>query len=578
MSRPDLMRVPAHLAEHEEDRQAVQRGYIKATDYALPYFSGFSRLHADDVESGLLRHVNCNYLSTFGAAPTLLALKQHAQALCILIHKLSPTLESGEIAAGGKPKSQPKSGEEQPEEEDIDPLAVRYQLNDAFDFLDDLTRPYENDDPSHHRPLLALINEVRARDEAQGITHYHCPLATAEAPRAPGEKIRPYSSHHNLVMHANACLERLDHEFSPTGGLMSLLPVLNKAETEGDAQDLDPNLQHPDLVNARNSLLGQWLHFTQALVARMHDLERAYGAALDLMAGEATIPHEYLSSSTASPVTNNDGRPLIYPQDRWVLAHANDAVFELVHSLLDRQEAIARGRERAFARNGAVSDGAGFADRGGLVYVDIKTRYYRVSPPGNNNNARNRSTIFVLPAWEQHPGVVQTRIADGQPTIIALPKPKWPARATELEQRYRQQLQRAQKTEMEDARLRVEAAQANSELRFLTAELERLAASRDALLYAIGDDQLLADPAARVHEVRQAARKAEKEAARLKRERDEATAREEALRQELDQMRTHLARWEDYYDKRDKRQAMATAFRGRGKAPAVGDNDGAEGQ
>ncbi|KAL2267004.1 hypothetical protein VTJ83DRAFT_4281 [Remersonia thermophila] len=571
MSRPgfDHLRVPAHLAEHEDDDQAGQRGYIKATDYSLPYTSSWSRLHDAEVDTGLFRHVNCTYLSTHGVPPTLLALKQHAQSLCALILQLSPTLEPGEIGIRG---GQNRDGDDDKDGTE-DPLAVRYRLNDAFDFLDDLSTPYDNNDPDHHRPLLALVNEVRSRDEARGVTHYHCPLAAAEPPRSKGGKIRPYASHHNLVLHANACLERLDHEFSPTGGLMSLLPVVTPLAGQklvGDDDDdggndngpgphrppaVDPALPHPDLANARNSLLGQWLHFTQALVARTHDLERAYGAALDVLAGEATVPHELLASGAASSASGGGGggRPLVYPQDRWILAHAGDAVFELVHSLLDRQEALARSRERALARNGAVGDGAGFADKGGLVYVDVATRYYRVAPPtgsgesgggGSARPAQHRSTLFVLPAWEHHPGVAHTRAAESRPTIVACPSPKWPARATELEKRYEDHLRRAQQTQVEDARLRLEVQEKTAELRLLAAENERLARARDALLLAVGDDGLLVETAERMHEIRESARKAKTELAQAQRERDEGRAREKALEKRVEALRTQVARLE----------------------------------
>ncbi|KAJ4294883.1 hypothetical protein N0V88_005122 [Collariella sp. IMI 366227] len=286
--------VPAHLAEHEDDKQAEPRGYVKGTDFALPYFSQWSRLTEADVKDGLLRHVNCGYLSTPGVAPTLLALKQHAQSLCMLIHGLNPTLKSAEIAGGvpskaGKKKSSSTSA-------DLDTLAFKYELNDAFDFLTDLTVPYTNDDPHHNKPLTALVNEVRGRHEALGTT-YHCPFASSDKPREPGAPQKPYANHHNLIMHANACLERLDHEFSSTGGLMSILPTTSTSTTPPtDPSSTTPHLvqpsPNPDITNARNTLLGQWLHFTQSLVARMHDLERSYANTLDALAGEAAIPHQ----------------------------------------------------------------------------------------------------------------------------------------------------------------------------------------------------------------------------------------------------------------------------------------------
>lgn len=75
---------------------------------------------------------------------------------------------------------------------------------------------------------------------------------------------KPYSTHHNLLMHASECLEVLGHEYSATGGIMSLLPTDTTADTV-------------NLRAARNSLVGQWLLFTQHLVARMHELETSYG-------------------------------------------------------------------------------------------------------------------------------------------------------------------------------------------------------------------------------------------------------------------------------------------------------------
>ncbi|KAL2129189.1 hypothetical protein VTI74DRAFT_8106 [Chaetomium olivicolor] len=174
--------VPTHLAQHEDDDPAEHRGYVKGTEYALPYFSQWSRLHEAEVQGGLLRHVNCGYLSTHGVPPTLLALKQHAQSLCMLIHALNPTPRSAEIV-GGVPAKEGKRKRQA--EVDPDPLAFKYEVNDAFDFLNDLNVPYTNDDPDHNKPLTALINEVRDRREAHGTT-CHCPFAEHKT-RSKGE-------------------------------------------------------------------------------------------------------------------------------------------------------------------------------------------------------------------------------------------------------------------------------------------------------------------------------------------------------------------------------------------------------
>ncbi|KAL2176781.1 uncharacterized protein P884DRAFT_155882, partial [Thermothelomyces heterothallicus CBS 202.75] len=484
--------VPSHLAEHEDDEHAGQRGYVKGTDYALPYFSQWSRLYESESEirDGLLRHVNCGYLSTRGVPPTLLALKQHAQSLCVLIHALNPTLESAEIAPGG-------GGDD----DDADPLALRYKLNDAFDFLDDLTVPYINDDPDHHKPLAALANEVRARDEALGTTAYHCPLAETR-PRgeagAGGDKPRPYANHHNLVMHANACLERLDHELGSTGGLMSLLPPADTSSGPDPA------------AAARDSLLGQWLHFTQSLVGRMHELERAYGSALDALAGEAVVPAALALSQYRSQYQyqTGGGRELVYPQDRWVLANAGDDAFERVHALLDRREALAAARERVWRRNGVIGDALWQQrprrddgeeddddedddeeeeeDRGharGIVTVDILTRYYRLRGAGG---AGARSTVFVVPAWEQHPGVEYTREAEARPTVVACAQARFPERATELERRFRDRINRARAVERDNLRLRNRMDELEAEVAVLSRHNDMLAKTRDALILAVG--------------------------------------------------------------------------------------------
>jgi len=204
-----------HLAEHNEDEGGEQRGYVQATDYSLPYMSRSSRLHWKDVSRDLLRHVNCGYLSTPGVPPTLLALKQHAQSLCILIHMLCPTLCSGEIANGipsntfwgwqGKSPtllfSTDLKHRREKEKAELKEyiLDFKYELNDVFDFLSDMTKDYENADPNHHKPLVGLCNEVSSRHEAYG-TKYHCPLAEAQL-LGKNETIKPSFNTHNLVMH-----------------------------------------------------------------------------------------------------------------------------------------------------------------------------------------------------------------------------------------------------------------------------------------------------------------------------------------------------------------------------------------
>ena len=454
----NILNPPAapHQVEHDSDQEGEQRGYIRATDYSLPYTSQWSRLHHDDCD--LLRQLNCNFLSTPEVPPTLLSLKQHAQALCVLLLKLVPSLSASEVDAVNSDE----------------PLASKAAKNDAFDWLADLRTPYFNNDPDHQKPLNTLINEVCGHSDAHG-TEYHCPLAETKPPRGKGDAVRPFANHHGLIMHANACLERLDHEFSSEGGLIGLLPTDDTSDTQ-EKQD------------ARNCLLGQWLVFTQHLVGRMHELELAYGNALDALSGEAVVPLQHLSA--AGPDGRSTGRPVAYPQDRWLLVNAGDDVFEHVHNLLDQQEALAEEKERVWRRNGVsgerlwVGEPDGDAHARGLVPINLTTRYYRLAGQG----PRSRSTLFLLPAWDHHPAVEHTRNLETNPTVVSALQPKFPQRATELERRYERRIARTAELERSNLGFRVNAAGSLAQLTSLRADLDRERAANRALEASVGRD------------------------------------------------------------------------------------------
>ena len=563
--------LPLHLLAHEDDENADQRGYIKGTDFSLPYCSRWSRVesHQPKIDSGLLRHVNCGYLSTQGVPPTLLALKQHAQALCILIHALNPTVESGEIlrrddgteivseilasSAGRRSPGSRRSGSRRsgsrrsrrsgshgrsqsrererarsatargdpPDEEDEGPI-WRYRRNDAFDFLDDLTVPYTNDDPNHHKTLTALVNEVRGRHEVFG-NRYHCPLAEHN-PRNKGDPVRPYDNHHNLVMHANDCLERLDHEFSSTGGLLSLLPT-------SDEQDGVP------LRNARNSLLGQWLVYTQQLVARMHELERAYGNCLDALKGEAVMPSQHVTWMGTDAQT---GRALVFPQDRWVLVNADDDAFDHVHNILDKQEAMIEAKEKIWKKEGAVGEHIFRARRHGddyargIVPVIIRTKYYRLM-------GRGRNTLFIVPAWDNHPGVTYSKYIEDKPTIVACPKPKLGERVTDWEQKNNERLERAREIEMQNAELVRQATETQMQVDTLRAELQRATSDRDSLLLTQG--RTSAEVAAAAYQDRMRATTLETQVNELRRLQITSHQAAEAMRTQYENTVQALARY-----------------------------------
>jgi hypothetical protein len=177
------------------------------------------------------------------------------------------------------------------------------------------------------------------------------------------------------------------------------------------------------------------------------------------------------------------------------------------------------------------------------VAVDIMTRYYRLAGSGRN-------TLFVVPAWEHHPGVEASREAERAPTVVACPQPKFPERATELEKRYTARINRAQRVGVENLRVRREAEELRGEVAVLRRQNETLARSRDALMLAVGegggagaggdgvDGMKLAG---KVHEQRERAAKAEREVEAVRGERDGALEREKLLLEEVDELSRELA-------------------------------------
>ncbi|OHE94718.1 hypothetical protein CORC01_09935 [Colletotrichum orchidophilum] len=427
--------------------------HVEKTPYANAYQSRYTEevLNAGgneaarstpvaDLDVDLLRHVNCGYLSTHGHAPTLLALKQHAQALAILIAQIAPTTQYAEVDN---------------QNNRVGRIMKSFRDNEAFDWLNDLRNPYQNDDEWHHKPLTDLMNKIQHQSDTQHTIH-HCPLQEHNEDKEKRTKPRPYASHAALAFHANECLEVLDHEYGATGGLLSLLPT--DAETDSE-----------EMSAVRNSLLGQWLLFGQHLVARMHDLELGYANALDVTAGEAAVPMQMLSKMGPDA---SSGREIAFPQDKWILANAGDDVSDYLHRVLDREEAQIQQKKEIWMANGTYGERMWNEQRGGdlyargLVFYDVKTRYYRLQGKG-------KSTIFILPAHGEHPAVQQTRRLELTPTVVSVVTPTWPARVSDWESKYKSQLDEATRMEIQNHRLTTSGAALKEHNETLATELEK---------------------------------------------------------------------------------------------------------
>ncbi|KAI0022719.1 hypothetical protein F4780DRAFT_164189 [Xylariomycetidae sp. FL0641] len=377
-------------------------GFVRATHWSKPYYSAL--LHNNpQLHSHLFEHVNCSYFSTPGRPPTLLALKQHAQSLACMIQLLAPS------QLGASINNNVRQGN------------AEFAAEQAFDWLLNLQQHYNSDDNAHKKPLNALVNLVKSNSDSTG-PKWHCPLEKVglEFPeKHPAQQFRPFQSHLTLLMHANEALERLDHEYSAMGGLLSIIPLDSADLPEEDA-----------LAKAKTTLVGQWILYTQHLVARMHELEIAYGNCLDLLANEAVVPMQHMSVHGPD---GRSGREIIFPQDRWVLANAGEDVFTFIHRLLDQREAVQDQRDKIYDEQQVMGD-AGRRDDDenlsrGIVKVDLSTRFYRLRRSGHG-------PVFVLPAFGDRPHTAHTRDMENRPTVVAVPQPSVPEPTSEWDRKH----------------------------------------------------------------------------------------------------------------------------------------------
>jgi hypothetical protein len=362
-----------------------------------------------------LSHVNCSYLSSPDLAPTLLQLKQHTQALVILIKHLTIST----LPAVIDNKNTEVQG------------ANAFNDGETYDFLNDLNHAYEGPvneayKRHHNMPLTTLMNVLQQTtlNDHQGrismtTVRDICPLHHAHKMPANGPSL-PYATHQALISHANEVLELLDHEYCAKGGLLSILP---------------PKEQNDDRAKAETTLLGQLILYMQRLVQRLHNLERLYANSMDALAGEAVVPHQALSRLGPD---GRKGRELVYPQDRFVLVNAGEDLWQFLNTEFEKKEKVDATVDDNYRRMGATGE-AIWEQRGGkefargITALDITTRYYRL-------RGDPLKTIFVIPAHAEHPGTKVTREMERQPTVVSVVKPIWPERASLWEMKNRADL------------------------------------------------------------------------------------------------------------------------------------------
>ncbi len=317
--------------------------------------------------------LNCSYFShANGHAPSLLQLKQHAQALCNLIKTLTV-------------------------------IDHETDTDDAFDWLEDLDTLYTNSSESHNLPLNSVRNQLGANfDDAAGAGDH---LGACSFAGGSGHH-RDLPAHIN---HVNELLEWIDHETAPEGGLFSILP----------------HQEDPGRELIQDSILGQWLIYTTTLVQRVAELEAEVANSRDVLAGEAMVPFQLSSSARLV-----EGKPLLFPQDRYVLANLTPELWDVLNELLTAKQQDQEAAKRATALQlHAPVDGDAVDNTNPLepiVSIDVSSRLYRVD---------GSRTIFITPAHALHPGTSATRTMESRPLVQTVVRPRVGTRTTALEQR-----------------------------------------------------------------------------------------------------------------------------------------------
>ncbi|KAI1650796.1 uncharacterized protein F4817DRAFT_242363 [Daldinia loculata] len=426
-------------------------GYVGATHWSKPYYS--NHYHENPSSNPkMLDHVNCGYLSTPGRPPTLEALKQHAQSLTYLISTIAPNTIGAEVDNENLP---------QQDEQGRKIHRDTFPRHQAYDWLNNLQVPYDNIDKAHRMPLNSLVNLVKQNSDEEGVV-FHCPLTETDLKMVEDDHaqlVRPFQTHMTLLMHANECLERLDHEYSAMGGILGIIPT-----------DKDEVTEHPELENVKATLVGQWLLHTQQLMCRMHELEIAYANAMDLLASEAIVPAQHLSVQGPD---GRSGREIVFPQDRWILANAGEDVFTFIHQMLDKSEAKGVSRDRQWSHRNVV--GEALRDRNdegedylrGIAHVDLETRFYRLRGSGHG-------PIFVLPAFSDRPNTSYTKEIENRPTVVTIPAPSNPDRTSAWDKRHRDMEKNIKELGIEVNRLTVNKADLESATKIQEEELGRL--------------------------------------------------------------------------------------------------------
>ena len=346
------------------------------------------RVGEDSVQSihSRFAHLPCSLIANSSVPPpTVLAVKQHIQALCQLLCELEPATPTDEPFQSRHP-GLPAS---------------------TFDFLTDLQTPYQSDDPAENKPVASLANQHPSAAEYYASTSKSYRSTSDPAQTCPFDLDPASRTTVHTRAHANKLLTDLDDRYASTGGILSMTPSSAVAHT----------------------LLSQWLLYTSRLVVRLAELEREVVNLREVLGNEALVA---MVRAHASQNQNGESsaREMLFPQDRYVLAGLSDALWLRITEALsisdeeaiDREISTGVGMVRGsgpFHTTSAGTDSDPASDQEQVRYgkvvswVETTARLYRV---------RGQETVFVIPAWDMHPGAEAVRAVERGPLVMSLPK------------------------------------------------------------------------------------------------------------------------------------------------------------
>ena len=202
--------------------------------------------------------------------------------------------------------------------------------------------------------------------------------------------------------------------------MFSIFP--KETDDDGDEEDDESQEQNPRQLS-KQTLLGQWMAFTQNLMRRVATLER------EVVNLREAFSREWEKQSAANGETAEPD-----PRDSLSLSGISNEIVSQLHVELNTSEAIAIKREQRARARGVTaqslrqgsrqwqraSDGSMQTQIGGeqqvpdniVAWIECSSRIYRV---------QGSEMLFVVPAWDIRPGADKVREIEETPLVVIIP-------------------------------------------------------------------------------------------------------------------------------------------------------------